>query len=255
HPWSFYLLTVSPAIGLAVLGAAAVGMVALWRDRSWREALLGCWMVVPIVFFQLWPVKGFQYLLPVAAPLAVLAARALVFVPETRLTRARPGVARAITVAVTAVAALTLAVPTWARVDPAATGTFLAGSGGVPGGREAGAWIDANIPEGAELLAIGPSMANIVQFYGHRRAYGLSVSNNPLHRNPVYEPVPNPDLWLRHGVVQYMVWDSFTAARTPFFTDKLLQLTERYNGRIVHTESLTIGGVAKPVIVIYEVRP
>ena len=47
------------------------------------------------------------------------------------------------------------------------------------------------------MLAIGPSMANIIQFYGHRKAYGLSVSPNPLHRNPVYQPVANPDLLIR----------------------------------------------------------
>ena len=61
------------------------------------------------------------------------------------------------------------------------------------------------------MLALGPSMANIVQFYGHRKAYGLSVSPNPLHRNPVVRAGENPDLQIRHGDLQYIVWDSFSA--------------------------------------------
>lgn len=138
--------------------------------------------------------------------------------------------------------------------------SFLAGSGGVPGGREAGEWVAANLPEGAELLAIGPSMANIIQWYGDRKTYGLSVSPNPLHRNPVYEPIVNPDLVLRNGDLHYLVWDSFSASRSEFFSNKLLVFAERYNGRIVHQQTLDVatdnGEVVKqPIIIVYEVRP
>ena len=103
-------------------------------------------------------------------------------------------------------------------------------------------------------------MANIIQFYGNRKTFGLSVSPNPLHRNPVYEPVDNPDLRIRSNDLQYVVWDSYSASRSPFFSDRLLRYVERYHGRPVHTEYvevLTDDGavVSKPVIVVYEVRP
>lgn len=110
------------------------------------------------------------------------------------------------------------------------------------------------------MLALGPSMANIIQFYGHRKVYGLSVSLNPLHRNPIYEPVRNPDLKIRRNELQYLVWDSYSAARSDFFAQRLLRYAERYHGRVVHTESVEVRSddgavVEKPVIVIYEVRP
>ena len=60
-----------------MIAAAAAGLWLLRRERSWRETLLLCWIVVPVGFFQLWPVKGFQYLLP------------------DRARRRRPGRARA----------------------------------------------------------------------------------------------------------------------------------------------------------------
>ena len=55
--------------------------------------------------------------------------------------------------------ALTLVVSSLGRIEPSKSGDLLAGSGGMPGGREAGQWIDKNVPEGAKLMTIGPSMA------------------------------------------------------------------------------------------------
>ncbi len=322
HTWLFYPAVVPTAIGLLVLAAAAYGLWRLRTQRSWRELLLLSWIVVPAMFFQLWPTKGFQYLLYAGPPIAVLAGRTLATLPQRPLaiglrplwqrlqplwarleplvSRLRPnalrrgaassadhgqhdrsqtngyspqstvvkvrpatvgrripvGIVRIVAVAVVAVSVL---IPSWIRIQPASAGaTFLAGSGGVPGGREAGHWVAENVPEGAEMLALGPSMANIIQFYGHRKVYGLSVSPNPLHRNPVYEPIHNPDLRLRNNDLQYIVWDAFSAGRSPFFSQRLLQYAERFNGRPVHTQSVTTNGPdgprKQPVIVIYEVR-
>ena len=148
----------------------------------------------------------------------------------------------------------------WRQIQPETSTTFLAGTGGVPGGREAGNWIQQNVPLGAHFMAIGPSMANIIEFYGARLANGLAVSPNPLHRNPSYDPILNPDLQIRSSELQYLVWDSFSAARSPFFSDKLMSYVNKYNGRAVHTETITVkdedgNSVVKPVIIIYEVHP
>jgi Dolichyl-phosphate-mannose-protein mannosyltransferase len=250
HSFTFYATTLPAAVGPLVLAAAALG---LWRARrehaySWRETLMLSWILAPVAFFGVWPVKGYQYLLPAAPPLALLAARGLAGLGSW----VRP-------VALTAVG-VTLLIPTWQRIQPTHGASSLAGTGGVPGGREAGRWVGANVPLGATLLTLGPSMANIIEFYGHRKAYGLSVSLNPLRRNPTYEPIPNPDDSIRRGAIQYVVWDAFSAARSPTFSRRLLRYADRYNGRVVDTESvLTSSGagarVRTPVIRIYEVRP
>ena len=132
---------------------------------------------------------------------------------------------------------LTLVVPSWQKIQPANGSSSLAGTGGVPGGREAGLWVGEHVPLGASLLTVGPSMANILQFYGRRKAYGLSVSLNPLRCNPTYEPLANPDLAIRHGALRYVVWDAFSAERSPTFSRRLLRYADRYNGRVVETES------------------
>jgi hypothetical protein len=103
-------------------------------------------------------------------------------------------------------------------------------------------------------------MANIIQFYGHRKSYGLSVSPNPLHRNPSYEAVRNPDNLIRNNELQYLVYDSFSAGRSPFFAKSMMNYVDKYNGRVILEKTVPVtrpdGSVEdKPIIVVYEVRP
>jgi hypothetical protein len=261
HTWDFYPTVVPPAIGVLVIVAAIAGLWLLRRENTWREKLLVLWILVPVAFFQLWPTKGFQYLLPIAPAFAVLAARAMTRLPANPIRVLKWQIPEHFPrFIILVLIALTLFTPSWERIAPSESDTFLAGSGGVPGGRETGAWVAAHIPRGATFMTVGPSMANIIQFYGQRRAYGLSVSPNPLHRNPSYEPVSNPDFQIRAGSLQYLVWDSFSAARSTFFSEKLLQYVHRYNGRALYTYTVTLRTpqgdlVEKPVIIVYEVRP
>jgi hypothetical protein len=86
------------------------------------------------------------------------------------------------------------------------------------------------------------------------------VSPNPLHRNPAYEPINNPDFKIRTNEIQYLVWDSYSAGRSSFFSNRMLELAARFNGRVIHTEYVTVTSedgnqVTKPVIVIYVVHP
>ena len=79
-------------------------------------------------------------------------------------------------------------------------------------------------------MTIGPSLANILEYYGHRPAQGLSVSTNPLHRNPAYTPIYNPDLSVRSGQFTYLVWDAYSAYRSPSTARRLEKLIARYQG-------------------------
>jgi hypothetical protein len=256
-------------VGVVLLVVVLSGLVVMRRTLDWREVLLLCWVVVPAAAFTVWPVKGFQYLLPAAPALAVLAARAATGLAEAGTGRWSGAIAArfgwrpsagAVAAGLVGVVAVSLAVPSLAAATSAGSQSFLAGSGGVPGGRELGRWLDTQTPRGSVVMTLGPSMANIVRYYGHRDAFGVSVSPNPLHRNPSYEPIVNPDRTLREGEIQYIVWDRFSAERSPHFSDRVLELARRYHGRVVHTEYVRgtdeQGNAAPvPVIVVYGVRP
>jgi Dolichyl-phosphate-mannose-protein mannosyltransferase len=249
HSAAFYLTVVPAAIGWAVVVAAA-GSLVIRTNRTWRELLLVMWFAVPFLIFEVYPLKGYQYLLPIAPALALLAARGLATWRLPRrwshlsLASARP--------IVIVVVLLTLTPALWAAVFPSASAaTSLAGEGGVPGGREAGQWVGDHLVPGTELMTIGPSMANIIEYYGHRAAQGLSVSTDPLHRNPAYTPIDNPDRSVRDGQFSYLVWDAYSALRSPYTAHRLQLLVSRYHGVPIHTESAS----GRALIVIYEVHP
>jgi hypothetical protein len=171
----------------------------------------------------------------------------------------RRGIAGLAVCTVAAGLVVAMFVPTWTRIGPSTSGAFLAGTGGLPGGREAGRWIEANLPADAQLLAIGPSIANVLEFYGQRHVSALSVSSHPSNHNPAYIPVPNPDLAVRQGRFQYLVWDSYTANRTPNFNAKIIDLVRRYHGVAAFTSTVEVRAktgtaVDTPVIIIYRVR-
>ena len=81
------------------------------------------------------------------------------------------------------------------------------------------------------------------------------MSSNPLRRNPSYEPVGNPNRRISQSDIQYLVWDSYSASRTKFFARQLATYASTFHGRAVYTYTVHSGGVAVPVIRIYEVRP
>ncbi len=262
HEPSFYLNVLPWVINPLVLIAAALGALMRFRQASWKEKLLVLWILVPLFFFQLWPVKGFQYTLPILAPLSILAGRALGGWTSSNKFRlgffnASMGALRAVAIGLVTVVLL---LSSWSQIQASFSDEFTAGTGGVPGGREAGTWVKENVPQNATMMALGPSMANIIQYYGERKVYGLAVSSNPLHRNPSYEPIINPDLQFRTGKIQYIVWDSYSAARSDFFSNTLLNYVKKYHGRVVHTEQVSVPTsdhvtTVKYVIIIYEVRP
>lgn len=255
HGWEFYVVTVLPMIGVLLIMSAVAGLVSHWRKRTWRETLLVTWIVVPVVFFHLWSVKGFQYLLPAAPALAVLSAAAF----NTWIDKAGENFHigrfhmpyRWLALAGTVLVALSLALPSTYLVVAAPNTRGLAGTGGLLGGRETGHWFMQNTVKDAQVLAVGPSIANLIQFYGHRKTHMLSISINPLERNPAYDPIVNPDLELRNGEIHYIVWDAYSAGRSRFFSNKLLDYVKRYNGRAVHTEYVE----GTEAIVVYEVHP
>jgi hypothetical protein len=109
----------------------------------------------------------------------------------------------------------------------------------------------------AQFITVGPSFANVIQFYGQRRARALSVSLNPLRRNPTYQPISNPDATIRNGEAQYLVYDAYSAARTPFFARKLLTYVKKFSGTSVYEDGSPgrqhNDANSFPTVVIYQV--
>ena len=145
HDLLFYPTVVPPPLGPVLLVAAVASLWLLRTRADWRERLLLSWVLVPITFFELWPTKGYQYLLPITPVVAILAARLLIeWSPRlpARLERIPRSLRRPRSVAIVLVAA-SLVIPSASTILAPPAAMVLAGGGGVPGGREAGLWINA----------------------------------------------------------------------------------------------------------------
>jgi len=66
-----FYLSVVPSIGIPLVALALLGLVLALRRRKGLDVLIVSLTVVVVAFFELWPVKGFQYLIPLITPLAL----------------------------------------------------------------------------------------------------------------------------------------------------------------------------------------
>ena len=185
HPIDFYVTSLPMVIGPLVLALAVLGLMLDRKQLNWREGLLVSWCAVPIVFFTLMPIKGFQYLLPLAPALAVLAARALTSVEIwSRLTRRIPRWRTAIQNGAVVLTVLTL-IGASVACHPAIEGWRIPGwkrrAARGSGGRHLDRQQHSAGLDTADHRAIDGKRHS---FYGHRQAYGLSVSPNPLNPEP-----------------------------------------------------------------------
>jgi hypothetical protein len=209
------------------------------RLRAEGDLLILLWLLVFCGFFQIWRIKLFSYLMVVIPALAICAAvgldAAARWLAET-VPRFRAK-STAWAGALVAVAALGLV----AQMGSASVDAVRGGRGVVAspvefdievqdfaGGREFGHWARDHTPPEARFLSIGPSIGNILRFYGHRDSLALSVSSDPRNRNPAYVPVSNPDLWLRQMGIHYIVWDFYSADRSAFYNARLMFYVRKY---------------------------
>jgi len=278
HPLTFYF-GILGAVGWAIVALAVVGGIVAFRQRSVIDLLLLTVTLVIFGFLEAWPTKGYEYLLPLMAPIVLLAVSGAVQLGTAiaKPLRRRSAVAdrswglwAAAGFAIIAVGSMFLTAnpvlsartgsstvlatdsgqPAVARV------TVLAGSGGLLAGRPTGLWAKAHTLSGSVFLTIGPTFANVLEFYSHDRALALSVSPNPLHRNPSYSPVVNADLLVRSGAIQYLVYDAYSAARSPHFAERVLALARKFQGVVVYQyDQTSSAGLAAALVRVYEVQP
>jgi hypothetical protein len=231
HAADYFLRVLLQYAGPLFLVALIAGVVVAARRRDAGDRLVLAWVGAFALFFAIWPTKLFPYLFPIVPGMAYLAAIGLV--TAAHLVRRSSSVV--VTAALTAVLVIastgstistiaagpTAQLPGWADFDIEIQ-SFA-------GGRELGSWAK-DTPAGSRFLTIGPSIGNVLRFYGHRDSVALSVSADPRLRNPAYVPVPNPDLAIRRMAVHYAIWDAYSADRSVFYSARLMQYVRRYDG-------------------------
>lgn len=250
HPPDFYFVTLFGALGiLAPLSFLAIYRAIKTRERS--GLLLFMFLIPAFVFFQLWPTKGFHYLVALM-PIFVLLGSSFFFTDWMKKIPNK----KMVTIALIPLIFLS----TIQSIDyffPPEEKTYLAGSGGLPNAREASQWIKQNTPEDSVIMVISPTMGNIVNFYSNRDTLALSINPTPGRSNPAYTPVLDPDKMIESGEIDYLIYDVYSAQRSEYFGDEMNYYIRTHNAELVHTEYEILGSgnqtETKPVVMVYSV--
>ncbi len=236
HSPDYFLNVLLQFAGIGFVAALIAGVAVVALRRSAADQLLLWWLGTFGLFFQFWPTKLFPYLFLILPAMVIAGVAAIEHIAQRLLAQSMANVAIALS-AVLIVTSFTIGSAGIVLAGPAAElegfGDFDIEVQTFAGSREFGEWAGENTPDNARFLTIGPSLGNILRFYGARDSVALSVSTNPERRNPAYIPIENPDLAMRQMSVHYVVWDAYSADRSAFYNNRLRGYARKLGGEIV----------------------
>lgn len=222
------------------------------RIKNPEIIILIVWIGVPLLLFQVIPVKGYHFIISIVPPLVLLGITILsdnwIKIKNIRLQSCL----------IVAIVVLTIIAS-----GPILNQLFknvpqpLAGSGGVPYVREGAIWIGDNVPDNGTLLTVDTRTANIIKFYANNNA--ISLHSN---KNPAYLQIVVPDLYILNNQVRYIVSEPYIAESFPYLKEEveiINNLIVKYNGIPIHTEYETYYGkngenLIKPELIIYALK-
>jgi 4-amino-4-deoxy-L-arabinose transferase-like glycosyltransferase len=237
-------------IGLPLVWLAGILLAAAWHRRG--DLLLLSWLGIWLAFVQVYPLKAFNYLLPIVPAMSLLGARGVFGVVEliARRVSLRRGMPAA---ALRGMAlALLLAIGLQA-VGPVSRSIAASQSGGL---REAAEWLAANTSPSDGVMTISHGSAQYaLAFYARRDAYpfgrfrlatvlpgGVLVQPQvALKGTPRDWVIYWPPRLIEQGVVSYLVYYTSQPDDPPDMPlvttetqRQFRQLIERYDGQLVH---------------------
>jgi len=250
--WTFYLEQLWTSEGLLMCVVLGIGVLltALRRDR--RDLLPAIWLVAFVLFLQVYPLKGFNYLLPAIPPLTLMTGRSVSDLIG-RLARVRiPRLATRAAAVATAVVAVVLCATQVPAIGVAIADQSSAGM------REAAYWLKSQGAQhaGAMTLSHGSGQYTL-SFYGGIDAYpygrfriatvmpGGQLVQTTARGDQV--PVDWVDYWparlIQDGRVSYLVYGTRPLDDPPEQNQVANTVTERqfrsliqtFGGRLVHT--------------------
>ena len=246
-PWYYYGKVLLAHDGPLILALYIFGIAFAIGRRSREDVLPLLWLLTVAVFYQIYPLKAFNYLLPALPALSILAGRAL----DALVQWWRPGTRQLVCAVVVSIAVLGASAP---YLQDAWRDDSYAGL------REAATWIARSTPPSAGVITVSRGSAQYVfAFYARRDSYPFGRFNLatvlpggrivPASAPSTGARTPRDwvDGWparlIRNGQVSYAVYYT-TVADDPPEENQVVEtsaqhqfrlLIERYGGQLVHT--------------------
>jgi hypothetical protein len=256
--WHYYLDKLGHFNGYPLLAVWALGIIVALMSRRMGDRLMLMSALVLGLFFQSYPLKAFNYLLPAIPVLSILGARGLCKL-ASELARRPSGLERLVNgnraaagaFAPIAAAVVVIAVSIVPTVQATQRDSFF-------GLREAAKWLEQNTPEDAGVMTLSKGSAQYaLSFYAKRDAYPFgrfrlaTVFPGPEVRSPRPDPSGAPsrdwvDYWpprlIEGRNVSYLVYYTDEGDDPPeapivesSVQQKFRNFIEAYGGQLVHT--------------------
>jgi hypothetical protein len=218
-PETYYLDKLIEFAGISFLALTIFGIVdaLIFREKGDVQCLV--WLAVVLIFFQLHPIKGWNYLLPLVpaatllagrsmAPAVMLLKRAFLFINNNNNNNnqdyRKPVLFRDIVVGASAV--LLLAVTSYLQIY--GTLDSIIYDRPFAGLREAAYWLEENDPDAGAMTISHGSAQYVLSLYGNIDAYpfGSYRLHTVLPGGTTIAGTPPPDPLIQNGTVTYLVY-------------------------------------------------
>jgi hypothetical protein len=256
-PWYYYIDKLTSFEGFVTPVIWLIGIAIALKRWTTGDRLLLFWVLVAALFFQVYPLKAFNYVLPLIPALSVLAGRAvhdlaIAFVGWSRRPRrlgARLGlnVGRTATVLAGCAIFAATASPVVAAVK----------SDSYFGLREAALWLKKNTSKDAGVLTLSKGSAQYaLSFYAKRDAYPFGrfrlativPGGKVLNPSPAADGGPStdwsshwPPILIKNREVSYLVYYTNEGDDPPenplvdsAHQERFRRLIEAYGGKLMH---------------------
>lgn len=243
----YYLAQISAYQGYVFpLLVCCAGAYAVLR-RTLGDHLALATVLVPLVFFEIYPLKGFQFILPSIVAMSLLLGRFFSsLLQRFHNRRVIPIIGG--TLFLVLVLSLTIESTTVVEYN-----AFYSGA------RELAYWVRDNTPDDAMFVTPLNGLANVIRYYSLKPAFPVLYLGQV---NP--DPSVNVDDLVAEGTIKYVIFDDYsTAILRPFSTHslevrtKLIEYVEGYAGRLIHVHYVSAelpgqGEVQVPRACLYE---
>jgi len=242
---TYYIDKLVTFAGPIFLVVTILGVAVALVCRKKGDLMCLIWVTAVIGFFQAYPLKGFNYILPLIPAASILAGRGLVslvrslnLLPSLGL-RGNPHLRKL----VTAIVMILLLAPASYSLGYTSLHTIVYDRPFV-GLREAAYWLRDNAPPGAAAMTISQGSAQyVLSFYAKIDSYpfGDFLLHTVLPGNGMIPGAPPPDPLIQNGTVTYLIhyvsWGGDDPIHMPMkspLEERFIELIRKYQGHLLH---------------------
>jgi len=260
-PDTYYLSKLMQYSSIFFVTLSGIGIIVSIYHRKEGDIQCLVWLALVAIFFQITPIKGWNYILPLFPALVILSARGIVALTsplrqqlsEFKRTRKIKLGYSSLKAPIGIIAVALLLLSTYSSIYNSLY--HITYERPFAGLKQAAFWLKENVPSGKGIMTNSHGSAQyLFGLYANIDAYpfGYFKLHTLLPNGTTVAGPPNPDLLVQNGLVKYFVFylsegdqgdDPFHQFNKTATERNFLQFIQRYDGHTRHVINDTFTGL------------